>query len=194
MTRHSLAFFGAIAAAAIAAPATAQDGPPPPPAWGDPQAPHYLGPQAMPMPPYPQGAPGPDRAGAPFVPPPPVGYPGAPVPYPPAPIAPGATPHGAMGWGPPVAAYGYGYQYGGGPAPCGCAAYPAPPMMWVPVPIQTRYSYSPPIRHDREVVEETVTRERVVETVSTPVHRETKYVKSAAPAKYTKKKVVKTTK
>jgi hypothetical protein len=99
-----------------------------------------------------------------------------------------------MTWSTPGAGYGYGYQYGAAPAPCGCAAYPAPPVMWVPVPIQTRYSYSPPIRHDREVVEEKVISERVAETVTAPVKRETKYVKSSAPAKYTKKKVVKTTK
>ena len=198
MTRHRLAFLAAAAVGALAAPALAQDGPPPPaPGWADPQVP-YPGPR-MPMV---HGADrvGPENAGAPFAPPPPPGaYPGGPPPYPAppmihGPMARGPVPPGPMAWGAPGAAYGYAYQYGAGPAPCGCAAYAMPPVMWVPVPIETRYSYSPPIRHEHEVVEVQVTRERVAETVSTPVHHETKYVKSTAPAKYVKEKVVKTTK
>jgi hypothetical protein len=66
--------------------------------------------------------------------------------------------------------------------------------MWIPVPIQSRYLYSPPIRHEKEVVEEHVVREQVVETKTVPARRETKYVKSAAPARATKGKVVRTTK
>jgi hypothetical protein len=99
-----------------------------------------------------------------------------------------------MPWGGPGAAYGYGYQYGSGPAPCGCAAVAPVAWTWVPVRIETRYRYSAPIRHEREIVEEHVAHETVVETKTVPAHRETKYVKSAPPAKYTKGKVVKTTK
>jgi len=66
--------------------------------------------------------------------------------------------------------------------------------MWMPVPVETRYRYSAPIRHEREIVEERVVREKVVETKTVPVKRETKYVKSAPRTKYTKDKVVRTTK
>jgi len=103
--------------------------------------------------------------------------------------------HGPMPWSAPGPAYGYGYgyQYGAGPAACGCAAPPVA-WTWVPVRIETRYRYSAPIRHERDVVEEHVTHETVVETKTVPVHRQTKYVKSAPPVRETKGKVVKTTK
>lgn len=204
MTRHSLAFLATIALAALSAPALAQDGPPPPPpgvpmpgpppGWVDPQAPQYPAPYGLPGDPYHHGHSdrGPDHAGAPFVHPgPPESYPEGPAPYPPGPMA-----HGPMAWRGPAMAPGYGYGYGlqpgAVPAPCGCAASALPPVMWVPVPVETRYRYSAPVRRESVVVEEHVIRERVAERV--PVHHETKYVKSAPPTKYTKSKVVKTTK
>jgi hypothetical protein len=104
-------------------------------------------------------------------------------------------PPGPMGWhggpGPVVGPdYAYGYQYAAGPAPCGCGGYT---VTWVPIRIETRYRYSPPIRREREIVEERVVSHEVVETKTVPVRRETKYVKPA-PIKMTKSKVVKTTK
>jgi len=203
MTRHCLAYVAAAAlTAAAAAPAFAQDGPPPPPGamppgpppgWVHPQAPQYPGPDGMPRDGYrhgPEGA-GPDHAGVPFRRPLPLGaYPGEPGPYPAGPMM-----HGPVSWGGPGPAYGgygYGYQYSSGPAACGCAALP--PVMWVPVPVETRYRYSAPIRHEREIVEERVVREKVVEAKTVPVRRETKYVKSAPSTKYTKDKIVRTTK
>jgi hypothetical protein len=102
-----------------------------------------------------------------------------------------------MGWhgapGPvyaPGGGYVYGYQEGAPAAPCGCGGGYA--VTWVPIRIETRYTYTPAIRHEREVVEESVVRQEVVETKTVPV-RERKYVR-AAPAKPTKGKVVRTTK
>jgi hypothetical protein len=83
---------------------------------------------------------------------------------------------------------GYWYAYQAGGAPCGCPGY-----TWVPVPIETHYRYSAPIRRVKEVVEEKVVREPVVEQKIVPVRRAVKYVKTA-PAKVTKSKVVKSTK
>jgi hypothetical protein len=90
--------------------------------------------------------------------------------------------------------FAYGSPYVSGPAPCGCGG--GYTVTWVPIRIETRYRYSPPIRHEREVVEEHVVSRPVVETKIVPVKRTTKYVKRA-PAKVTKitkGKVVKTTK
>jgi hypothetical protein len=87
--------------------------------------------------------------------------------------------------------YAYGYQYGAPAAPCGCGG--GYTVTWVPIRIETRYRYSPPIRREREIVEERVVSHEVVETKTVPVRRETKYVKPA-PVKLTKSKVVKTTK
>lgn len=201
MTRHCLAYVAAAALTAAAAPAFAQAGPPPPgamppgppPGWVDPQAPQYPGPDGMPREGYRHGpdGDGPDHAGVPFRHPlPPGAYPDGPGRYPPGPMMPAPMPWG--GPGPAYGGYGYANQYGAGPATCGCAALP--PVMWVPVPVETRYRYSAPIRHERQIVEERVVRERVVETKTVPVRREAKYVKSAPHPKYTKDKVVRTTK
>jgi hypothetical protein len=102
--------------------------------------------------------------------------------------------HGAL---PPAYAangdYAYGYQYGGSATPCGCACCGGGyTVTWVPIRIETRYTYSPAIRHEREIVEDSVVRREVVETKTVPV-RESKYVRSA-PAKPTKGKIVRTTK
>lgn len=181
MTRHWLAFVAATALGAAAAPVFGQGAPPPPPpgaypaapgTWADPQRPHYPGPDAAP--------------GAPYAHPlPPGAYPGEPLPYPPGPYpepghyrAPGPMVWHGEGAPPPV----YGDPYGPAAAPCGCPGYGVP-VMWVRVPIHTRYSYSPAIRHESDVVESRVV-DRVV-TRSVPVRREGKYIKTA-PAKVTK--------
>lgn len=177
MTRHSLALVAASVLLAAAMPAAAQDAPPAPvphpaaPAWADPQAPHY-----------PASPAGPDYAGAPFARPlPPGAYPGGPAPYPdysePLPPLPW---HGEAGPG-----YGYHGEYGYLPAPCGCAGY-GYPVMWVRVPIETRYSYSEPVRHEKTIVEERTVHETV------PARR-TKYVPPPA-TKMTKGKIVRSAK
>lgn len=177
MPRHLLSFAAATALGAAAAPAMAQDHAPPPPAWDDPQAPRYPGPPPMTA--------GPEEHGAPFVHRLPPGV--YPQPYPPQagpypyPGGPGPYAEGPMVWhGEEGSSYWYAYQSAG--APCGCPSY-----TWVPQPIETRYRYSPPLRHVEEVVEEKVVRERA------PARRAVKYVK-AAPAKITKNKVVRSTK
>ena len=184
MTRTLLAFAAAGALGVTAMPASAQDGPPPPPAapaWGDPQAPHYPGP-----PPLPPEA---ERAGAPFAHHlPPGAYPGGPLPYPPQagpyPGGPGPYPGAPMMWHEERGdggGYSYWYQYSV-PAACGCPGAARER-------IETRYRYSPPIRHVEEVVEERVVRERVVEHKTVPVRHATKYTKTAPKTKLTKSKV-----
>jgi hypothetical protein len=192
MTRHWLAFAAATAFAGFAAPALAQDDGPPP-AWTDPQAPDGPDFHGGPYAPGVQPMPGAVYPGAPFarplppgaMPPSPAPYPGGPMPYPPGPMA----WHG--GPGPVGPGYAYGYPYGPGPAPCGCGG--GYTVTWVPIRIETRYRYSPAVRHEREIVEEHVVSREVVETKTVPVRRETKYVKPA-PAKLTKGKVVRSTK
>lgn len=175
MKRHWLAF--AAASAFAATPVFAQEGPPPP-GWAASQAPHY---------PTPRGErEGSDAPGAPFAHRlPPGAYPDRPEHH----------PHAPMAWrGEEGAAAAYGYPYGYGPAaaPCGCPGYGVP-VMWVPIPIQTHYLYSEPTRHVDEVVEERTVEREVVESRTVPVHRATKYVKTAPP-KLAKGKVVRTTK
>ena len=196
MTRHWLAFVAATAFTAAAAPATAQDRPPPPPmpmhnghpmapppGWADPQAPRYPGPEAGPYPGAPYAHPAYPEAyhGGPEV------HHDGPAPYP---MVPDQYPGGPGGYvyGPTVwhgedgaGGYIYSYAYQTG-APCGC---PGNQVMWVPAPVQTRYSYSAPIRHERVVVEEKVV-EHVVETKTVPVRREVKYVKTARAPRETK--------
>jgi hypothetical protein len=190
--RHWLAFAAATAFGAAGAPALAQNAPPPPPAappaWVDPQAPQGpvvpggpYGAQALPA--------GPAYPGAPFAQPHPPGVvPGMPVP------PPGGYVYGATGGAGPVYGANYGYTYGyqpGAGAPCGCGCCGGGyTVTWVPIRIETRYSYSAPIRHERDVVENTVVPQEVVETKTVPV-RESKYVRSVKP---TKGKVVRTTK
>jgi hypothetical protein len=184
MTRHWLAFAAATALGGAGAPALAQNAPPaPPPAWVDPQAPQ-----------------GPDFHGGVYVngapavrPLPPGAVPGMPVP------PPGGYVYGATGWQGgavavpgPNSGYAYGYQYGPAAAPCGCGGGGGYTVTWVPIRIETRYSYSAPIRHEREVVENTVVPQEVVETRTVPVRR-SKYVRTA-PTKLTKGKVVRATK
>jgi hypothetical protein len=98
--------------------------------------------------------------------------------------------HGGGGAGVAIEG-GYESDPGPGPAPCGCGGYT---MTWVPIRIETRYHYSPAIRHEREVVEEQIVNDEVVEHYSTPV-RGAKYTKTA-PTKMTKqtKKVTRSTK
>jgi hypothetical protein len=204
MTRHWITLAAAAATfGTVATPAAAQDGPPP--GWTDPQVPDHRAPHAMPEGPGGRDAyvvpEGPGYPGAPYAHPlPPGGYPDAPMRAPQGygqwrdarPAGPGAW-HGdgRYGYG---EGYGYAYQGGAVGAPCGCPGYM---VTWVPVPIETRYRYSPPIRHEREVVEEHVVHETVVETKTVPVRSSkyvrTKYVKSA-PAKVTKGKVGRATK
>lgn len=184
MTRHLLALATATSLAAAGAPALGQDRPPPPappPGWSDPQVQPYPAPPPMPA--------GPGAPGAPFAHPLPPGvYSGGPVPYRPEdgpyPGGPPAYPGMPIGWhGGSGPAYGggywYAYQFNG--STCGCPAA----VTWVPAPVQTHYSYSAPVRHVTEVVEEKVVRDRVTERKIVPVPRPTKYVK-AAPAKMTK--------
>ena len=208
MISRRIATTAAVALMMAAVPAAAQDQPPPPmqppappPGWVDPQAPHYPGPAAGPQwgypppgQPLPPGA-YPDAPGAYRAAPDgryegrPERYRPMPAPYPP---GPGGW-HGAMGSVGP--AYGYPPEQGYAPGPCGCAAYAYPPVAWVQVPVETRYRYSPPIRHVTERVERRVINRVVTETRKVPV-RVTKYVKTAkpVPTKMTKSKVVRTTK
>jgi hypothetical protein len=134
---------------------------------------------------------------------PPPAYPHGPMP--------GADAHGDWRGGPmpgpmewrggPAGGYAYAYEYQAGPAaaPCGCPGY-VPQVMWMRVPVETRYRYSPPLRHVEEIVETRVVREQVVQTRTVPV-RATKYVKTkyvkSAPTKMVKEtngKVVRTSK
>lgn len=183
MTRRCLAFLAATAMAAVAAPAIAQDGPPtPPPEWTAPQTPDSSGPDAAPQS-RDRHAPGedsPNNAGAPFAHHgPPGAYRGGAAPF-----SPESGSRGPTAWGAPGSAYGYGYRYGAAPTPCGCAGYAYPPVMWVRVPIETRYRYSAPIRHEKDVVHENVVGENVAETKTVPV-RTTRHTRSSAK-KYTK--------
>lgn len=167
MTRRLLAFIATIFVAAGTSPALANDDPPAP-AWVDPQAPgdpeDFGGAEALHGP----WRPGPWAPGVP--------YPGGPMAW-----------HGAAG----ADGYAYAIASGGAAAPCGCAS-PGYAMVWVPVRIETRYRYTPAIRHEREVVEHETVPAEIVETKSVPV-RQSKYVK-VAPAKPARSKIVRSTK
>jgi hypothetical protein len=109
-------------------------------------------------------------------------YPGAPFARP---LPPGAVPPQPY---PDEPGFAYGSPYPPGATPCGCGA--GYTVTWVPIRIETRYRYSPPIRHEREVVEEHMVSRPVVETKIVPVKPATKYVKQA-PTRITKSKVTK---
>jgi hypothetical protein len=197
MMRLWLASAAVTALSAAAAPALAQTAPLEVPRSGrtDPPAQRVLDVHAGP---YAQGAPAlPVYPGAPYAQPLP---PGATMPAPPVPgplWAGGAAPpaYGAMAWQGPGPVIGANYAYGAGNAagavPCGCGG--GYTVNWVPVQVETRYSYSPAIRHERQVVENVVVPHEVVETRTVPV-RQTKYVKTARPTKMTKVRVTKRTK
>lgn len=170
--RHWLPL-AALSTLAAATPALAQNHPPlPTPAPGrvDPQA---RQPSVM--------ANGQVYAGA-LPPPPPVAMPGAPY----------ANPN-AYG-SPPSAPYSYPQAYGSpSAAPCGCPGYTYT-YTWVPVQVHSNYVYSPPIQHVREIPEEHVVYDQVVETRTVPVRGTIKYVKTSRPAKLTKGKTVRSAK
>jgi hypothetical protein len=90
------------------------------------------------------------------------------------------------GEGAPAAGYGYA---SGGASSCGCPGSVA----WVRVPVESRYSYSPAIRHDKQVVEQHTVNDIVVDRGTAPVPQPTKYVKARA-AKVTKVTKVRATK
>ena len=79
-----------------------------------------------------------------------------------------------------------------GPVPGACGCGGGMVVQWIPVPIQTRYRYSPALRHVEEFPTEQVVYEHVAETRSVP-HRAAKYTK-VTQRKLTKGKMVRNTK
>jgi hypothetical protein len=188
MPRHWLAFTAATALSAASAPALAQSASPPPPQPA-PTVPYsQRAPDAHAVI-YAQGAPAlPAYTGAPYAPPM-AAPPGVPMPG--ALWAGGAVAntYGAMQWqgGPgPVAgpSYAYGAAYAAGAVPCGCGG--GYTVNWVPIQVDTRYSYSPAIRHEHQVVEIVVVPHEVVETRTVRVRPRAQYVKTTRPTKFSK--------